>query len=160
MQEIVKSNFGGRVRLRVCGLLIEDNKILLVEHSGLNESKSFWIPPGGGLNFGEKLEKALEREFLEETGIKIKTKELLFCNQHINLPLHAVELFFSVEKIGGTFKKGIDPELSDENQIIRSVKYVTIEKLLIIPDENKHEILKDLINFESILKKTGLLGLD
>ena len=58
--------YGNRIRIRVCGILIQNEKILLVNHSGLTVSNTFWSPPGGGLKYGESVIQCLEREFLEE----------------------------------------------------------------------------------------------
>ena len=42
-----------------------------------------WEFPGGGVRFGEKLEDAVTREFLEEYGVRIKPVELLCVTDHI-----------------------------------------------------------------------------
>ena len=48
--------------------LVRDNKVLLVLH---NEFKK-WTPPGGHVDESETIVAAAEREFLEETGLKVK----------------------------------------------------------------------------------------
>ncbi|CAF1591307.1 unnamed protein product [Rotaria sp. Silwood1] len=45
-----------------------DNRFLVVQESG---SKGFWLP-GGRVEIGEQLDKAAERETLEEAGVKIR----------------------------------------------------------------------------------------
>lgn len=42
-----------------------------------------WEFPGGSVEFGEKLADALEREMLEEYGIRIEVRELLDVVDHI-----------------------------------------------------------------------------
>ncbi|MEJ2005913.1 MAG: NUDIX domain-containing protein [Cyclobacteriaceae bacterium] len=69
MNERIISEFGNRIRIRVCGILIRDGSLLLAEHRGIGENGSILIPPGGGVEFGESLKDALRREFREETGI-------------------------------------------------------------------------------------------
>ena len=49
------------------------NEILLQKRSDFNA----WGLPGGALEFGESAPKACVREFLEETGLKVRTKSLL-----------------------------------------------------------------------------------
>ena len=61
--------YGNRVRVRTCGIYWKDNMILMVNHLGLGPA-NFWAPPGGGVEYGESLTRALEREFEEETGLK------------------------------------------------------------------------------------------
>jgi 8-oxo-dGTP diphosphatase len=71
----------------------------------------------------------LKREFLEETGLTIHPKELLFVNEYFEHPLHAVELFFLVERISGELIKGTDPEMDSENQIIHEVRFVSFSEI-------------------------------
>ncbi|WP_028596217.1 NUDIX hydrolase [Paenibacillus assamensis] len=55
-------------QLGVYGILVKDNKILLIRKSrGPHTGK--WDLPGGRMEFGEQPYEALKREFLEETGI-------------------------------------------------------------------------------------------
>ena len=94
MQEIaqeVVDIFGNKLRVRVCGIFIQDDKILLVNHKGLTQTGNFWAPPGGGIHFGEPARESLAREFLEETGLKIKVGKFLFINEYISKPLHTIE---------------------------------------------------------------------
>ena len=51
MKEAVDTMYGNRVRVRVCGILIQEDKILLINHKGVGEKGSLWAPPGGGLEF-------------------------------------------------------------------------------------------------------------
>lgn len=50
------------------GVLIHEAKVLLVKHKKLG----IWLNPGGHLEAGELPHHAAEREFWEETGIKVK----------------------------------------------------------------------------------------
>lgn len=50
------------------GYLVNDSKILLVKHKKLGA----WLSPGGHVEEGELPYQAAEREFWEETGIKVK----------------------------------------------------------------------------------------
>ena len=49
--------------------------ILLVERAG-NPLKGFWSLPGGLVETGERLEDAIRREVLEETGLRVRPVEL------------------------------------------------------------------------------------
>jgi 8-oxo-dGTP diphosphatase len=57
--------------LGVGALIFEASKILLVER-GKQPLKGYWSLPGGILETGEKLEDALRREVLEETGLEVE----------------------------------------------------------------------------------------
>lgn len=50
------------------GMLIHDGKALLVKHKKLG----IWLNPGGHIDDGELPHEAAEREFFEETGVKVK----------------------------------------------------------------------------------------
>jgi ADP-ribose pyrophosphatase YjhB (NUDIX family) len=53
-----------KIRIRVAGLVVEENKILLIAHKKGNEI--YWLLPGGGVEYQESLDEALKREFFEE----------------------------------------------------------------------------------------------
>jgi 8-oxo-dGTP diphosphatase len=57
--------------LGVGALIFEDGKVLLVER-GKEPLKGFWSIPGGIVETGEKLEEAIRREVLEETGLEVE----------------------------------------------------------------------------------------
>jgi 8-oxo-dGTP diphosphatase len=121
----INQTFGNKLRLRVSGILIEDNQILLIRHKMADTRPYLWSPPGGGLHFGESVSETLYREFLEETGLIIEIGDFLFVHEFLAMPLHAIELFFEVKRVGGELKKGYDPEISAENQIIDEVKFMS-----------------------------------
>lgn len=151
----VDKKFGERVRVRVNGLLIKDNEILLIQHRGLGTKGKLWSPPGGGVDFGEKIEEALRREFKEETGIEVKQARFKFIHEFISPPLHAIELFYEILEAKGDPLKGKDPELSEEEQLIERVKYVSFEDLHIMDNAIKHEILKGKISKELLISSEG-----
>jgi len=155
MNDTIASEFGNRIRLRVCGILFKEDAILLAEHSGIGEKGRLLIPPGGGVEFGESVQDALKREFLEETGIRIRVDELLTIHEYIEPPLHAVEFFFLVTAESRQQPHtGYDPELK-ENQIIQNVNFVTFEKLRIMDSRNKHQILREIRDKKGLLNLKG-----
>ncbi len=145
----IASVFGNKVRVRVCGILIENDKILLVNHQGLTSSNQFWSPPGGGIEFGESAVQCLVREFTEETDLIIEVVKFLFVNEFISTTLHAIELFFEVKAIGGTLKKGTDPELT--SQIIKQVQFMPMEEVLELVTGEVHSIFGRCKNLQDIL---------
>ena len=124
--------YGNRVRVRVGGLLFDDeaapSSVLLVEHNGIHDDGPFWIAPGGGVDFGEALPEALRREAEEETGLRVRVGPLRYVLDFIRPPLHAVSFYFHCTIDGGTLRPGADPELGDQ-QLIRGVEYVSFERL-------------------------------
>ncbi|HMD47585.1 MAG TPA: NUDIX hydrolase, partial [Bryobacteraceae bacterium] len=63
--------YPSRPFLGVGALIFEASKILLVER-GKEPLKGYWSLPGGILETGERLEDALRREVLEETGLEVE----------------------------------------------------------------------------------------
>lgn len=151
----VSTTFGSKIRVRVCGICIQHEAILLINHTGLNESNEFWAPPGGGVELYENAEKALEREFKEETNLDITVGKFLFVNEVINDPLHAIELFFEVSLDNEDLKPGTDPEFSAKDQIIKSVQFVTFEELVVMKPENYHNVLHNVNKGNYLLKMQG-----
>ncbi|MCS7076360.1 MAG: NUDIX hydrolase [Bacteroidia bacterium] len=141
--------YGNQLRVRVCGIHIQDKKILLVKHHALQGEGFFWAPPGGGLQFGETLTQAIQREFLEETGLHVKVEHLIAVTEYLSLPLHAIELFFQVHVLNGTLIQGKDPEISAHNQLISDVKMLSLQEIqalkqTIQPKHTFHKVLDDV----------------
>ena len=153
----ITESYGNRIRIRVCGIAIENNSILLVNHSGISESGSWWAPPGGGVQLGESLTEALIREFKEETGLVIDVTEQLFVSEYIKDSLHAIEIFFQVKVMSGKLIRGVDPELSSDKQRIVDVKYVTFDELVLIEENAKHHCLQGSVSRSDVLTKKGYL---
>ena len=62
----------------------EEGKIFLAKRGrDAGNERHKWEFPGGGVNFGETLEHALEREILEEYGFEIEVERLLDVVNHI-----------------------------------------------------------------------------
>lgn len=152
----VENTYGNRVRVRVCGICLISDKILLVNHS-MYPGQDFWSLPGGGVDFGETASEALEREIKEETGYEAKVDSFLFLKEFVNPPLHAVELFFQFSISGGDLIKGIDPEFTPEEQIISQVKWMTFTELAAIQEVAKHSVFSGITSWDDLLMKRGLL---
>lgn len=59
-------------RIAAGGIIIKDGKVLLVRYR--DEKNTYLVIPGGGIEDGESLASAAEREIAEETGIKCIAK--------------------------------------------------------------------------------------
>jgi 8-oxo-dGTP diphosphatase len=154
-QQKITAAFGNRLRVRVCGICIEENKLLMIRHRSLGNGY-LWAPPGGGLEYGETLENALKREFVEETGLEIRVKQFLFVHEYLQKPLHGIELFFEVIPIGGKLARGNDPEMKTEDQIIDKLKYLTFEDIRAEPSGCVHHALSYANNIAALLEMRGM----
>lgn len=153
-EEIVEV-FGNKLRLRVCGICIKEDKILMIKHHSVGKEGYLWAPPGGGMHLGESAEETLIREFKEETGLEIAIERFLFVNEFLDLPLHAIELFFEVRITGGALVVGQDPEMSDQKQIIAAVDFLGIEALKKENPLKVHGVLRKIQKISDILQKKG-----
>lgn len=137
MNEQIANVYGHKVRVRACGLCWQEGRLLMVNHTAVTTG-NFWAPPGGGVEFGQSIEDCLKKEFLDETGLVIRPGEFLFGCEYIAQPLHAIELFYTVQTEGGALIKGSDPEL----QIITDVRFMTIDEISNISPKELHGIFR------------------
>lgn len=155
IKNVVDQVFGETLRVRVSGILIEGKEILMIKHRGLSIDGIFWAPPGGGMHFGETARNCLKREFREEAGIVVSVGEFLCVTEFLEAPLHAIELFFLVTRLGGEVKQGSDPELKSYNQIIEKVTFLSFNRLEKIPHEQLHTILHGVSSSFDIVQRHG-----
>lgn len=62
----------------VIGVIKKGEKYLLTKRQSPKNEWNKWQFPGGGLEFGEKLEEAIKREINEELGVKVKVEKIIF----------------------------------------------------------------------------------
>jgi 8-oxo-dGTP diphosphatase len=92
--------FRPKFRAAVAALIFdEQGRILLFKHT---YRKFEWGIPAGGLEYGEQPEKAIVREFLEETDMQIKVEKLLLADS--SKEDHNISLIYLCKIMSGTFK--------------------------------------------------------
>lgn len=91
--------YGRRVQMRVTGVLIEDDQILLLNQD--TDTGRGWSLPGGKVEEREAIGQALVREMREETGLQVEVGRLLYVCDHITDAVHVVHLTFEVRRVGG-----------------------------------------------------------
>lgn len=89
----------GRPRIRVAVALVEDGKLLLVEHC--KDDHRYWLLPGGGLEWGEGLKQAAQRELLEETGVEAEIGHLVLASETVSpdSSRHLLHMVFSARRV-------------------------------------------------------------
>ncbi len=102
---------GSDVRVRVAGILREEDRLLLISHK--KDGNVYWLLPGGGVNFGETVEEALKREFREELNILIKTGEVAYISDSIDpsCSRHIINICFFCSYVSGEYCLGQDKRL-------------------------------------------------
>lgn len=89
------------IRPIALGVAIKNNKLLVSEGYDKVKDQTFYRCIGGGIEFLEKSEVALKREFMEELGVEIKVHDFLGISENIftyeGKNGHELVLFYSVE---------------------------------------------------------------
>jgi 8-oxo-dGTP diphosphatase len=160
MEKKIIKKFGNRLRVRVCGILVENDRILLVKHKSLGAQGILWAPPGGGMHFGMSASENLIREFEEETGLQVIIKQYLFTHEFLRPPLHAIELFFEVVKTGGILRTGSDPEMKQDEQIIEAVAFLQFNEINQMERMQIHQAFWDCQSYEEIIQKKGYIKIE
>ncbi len=133
MEKEIAGMYGNRLRVRVCGLLYAGEDLLLVNHR-MRDQGNWWAPPGGGLEFGESLEHALQREYLEELSLHITVGPFAFGCEFMANALHAIELFFWISANDGSPALGHDPELN----ILQDARYMNSTTIARLDANERH----------------------
>jgi len=96
-------------KLTADGAVLKNGQILLIKRK--NEPfKGKWALPGGYVEYGEKVEDAVIREVLEETGLKTKIINLfdIYSDPNRDPRGHTVTVVYLLDKIDGELKSGDD----------------------------------------------------
>jgi mutator protein MutT len=124
------------IRIRVGAIILnKKNELLLVNHC--KRGKSYWLFPGGGVEYGETIEEALKRELIEELSIKLnKIENLVFCHETIypDKKRHIFNIYFKV-LIKNNLKFLIKPD-----KVLKNARFFGVadfKRLLFYPDIKK-----------------------
>ena len=111
-------------QIRVTGILIENNKILLVKQK-ITQNR-IWSLPGGRVEAGEQLETAIIRELSEETGLNTRVERLLYvCDKTDCIP-PILHITFLLRRVSGEIT--LPTNAFDDNPI-SDVKFVEFSNL-------------------------------
>ena len=86
-------------RIAVRAVIVQDGKLLCAQLKPYHESVSqndYWSTPGGGIDEGEALVPALQREIMEELGVQAVVGNLLYVQQFEYWGHEHLEFFFHV----------------------------------------------------------------
>lgn len=123
-------------RIRVAAVIVRGDELLLVRH--IKNAESYWLLPGGGIEYGEPLVDALKRELREEACVEIDVGDLVIVNDTIppDNTRHTINLCFTARITRGEIACGVDPRVVE-------VRYVRVDELggvKFYPDI-RHELL-------------------
>jgi ADP-ribose pyrophosphatase YjhB (NUDIX family) len=102
----------------VGALILDSGRVLLVER-GKAPLIGYWSLPGGLVETGERLEDALTREVLEETGLQVTPDSIATVFERImpdkagTCEYHYVLIDFYCTVVGGDLRPGDDSKRAD-----------------------------------------------
>lgn len=90
-----------QIELIARGILVEQEHVLLCR----DLKHGYYSLPGGHIDVGESAHDAVRREFLEETGLVVTTRNCVLVHEHRftqrGTPRHELNVVFLVERGGG-----------------------------------------------------------
>ena len=116
------------------GIVIKNNKILLIKKvTGPYDGKLDL--PGGTIEFQERPEDTLKREFLEETGINIKEYSLFdsdsvcisWIHNNQEIRTHHIGIFYLIKEYTNEIKNDI--KIDSKNDDSLGAEFYEIDKL-------------------------------
>lgn len=116
------------------GLIIKDNKILLIKKNGGPYDGKLDLP-GGTIEFNETIEEALIRELQEEVGIDVidyklfdvVTTNITWNHKNELLETKHIAILYTIENLKNNIKETI--EITDVNDDSMGAEYYDIVKL-------------------------------
>lgn len=132
-----------KFRVSVYGVLVEGNGLLLKRDPRVTQ----FSLPGGGVKIGEKLQKALIREFKEETGLDIRVSELYDVRDNMftlnGEDAHAILIYFKVSKAGGYLKGNGDDSV---DVTFRNITELGKKDIMPVDWQTIQKLKKEIIN--------------
>lgn len=111
-----------RIRVRAAGIIFQQNRLLILEHT--KGEDSYWVLPGGGVEFGESSSDALVREIHEELGLSVRVNDLLFCDDVLFPDRHILDLYFSCSLFNN------DPVILEKRTAVTDYRFAERSELI------------------------------
>lgn len=113
------------IRLAVRGLLLHDNRLLLV--NAYKSRGDLWCAPGGGAEPHQSLPDNLAREIHEESGLTVTVGAPCLLNEFHDpaKDYHQVDVFFRCTLVAGQ----LDDAWEDPERVVSLRRWVTREEM-------------------------------
>ena len=120
----------------VGAVVFKDERVLLVRRAN-PPSKGVWAIPGGGIQAGETLQSAAEREIREETGVVIRARDPIFVFDAIERDDHgAVKYHYVIIDLSADYVSG-EPIAGDDAVDARWISRDELTRLPVSPVTRK-----------------------
>ena len=139
-----KKEYPDQPCVAVGAIVFKDNKVLLVRR-GKPPALDLWAIPGGSVEICETLQRAAEREILEETGITIQALEPVFTFDYIERDkLGRARFHYVIIDLTADYVRG-DPRAGDDAAEARWVSSQEIAALKV--SSKTRQLLKERFDF-------------
>jgi ADP-ribose pyrophosphatase YjhB (NUDIX family) len=118
-------------RISVRGIVLHEGKLLCVRLQ--KAAIDYWCLPGGGLEAGESLHDGLNREMIEETGIKPVVANLLYIQQFAADDHEYLDFFFHITNSLDYLAIDLSKTTHGEQEIAE-IDFVEPTKTYILPE--------------------------
>lgn len=139
--------------IRYQGVVIRDDRILLLKHQE-HAGRYYWVIPGGGREAGETEEVCVQREMLEETHLVVTIERLLLDEA---APLGGYKRFktYLCREVDGDAQPGYEPEIeSAQRYAIAEIGWFDLRH----PASWDTQIKTDPITYPTLQKIQSILG--
>ncbi|SLN28476.1 hypothetical protein ROA7450_01174 [Roseovarius albus] len=138
------------VRLAVRALILQSNRLLLV-NAYADQTSDLWCAPGGGVEAGASLPENLKREVLEETGLQIDVGAPCLVNEFHDPKrgFHQVDVYFRCRVISGV----LDNDWQDPENIVNRRRFFSsseLESIRFKPDSLPQVAFSDSILYDPL----------
>ncbi len=99
-------------------MIIDNEEMLVVMHPGAD----YFAFPGGKVDFGEDVITCMERELVEELGIKPQIGRLLYVNTFVSGEMHTTEFLFEI--LNGADYRNWEKENRTHSYEIANIKWI------------------------------------
>lgn len=119
-------------------LIEKDGKFLVLHRSRTDGyMPGFWDIPGGTIEFGEDIIKALAREIKEETGLKVKIGKIISAYGYMSGEVrHQFQLTYECKYISGQIDLEVDSR--DEFRWVTTHEMKNLKKIAFLEDLYKN----------------------
>jgi 8-oxo-dGTP pyrophosphatase MutT (NUDIX family) len=137
-------------RIRTGVIILQGDKILLVENGHPLTDDIWWTPPGGGREAQDSdIFACARREVMEECGLEVELERIIYLREYYDAPLDTLmmEVYFLASHFQGTPRAEIESEGELPYPPITRVGWYTqneIQPLIVFPEILKDEFWEDL----------------
>lgn len=114
------------VRIRVGGILKNEDKYLIVRQQPSHQ-KQFYCFPGGEVERDESLEQALQRELREEINILVASSKLVGLGELMLPSSHSVDFFYAIHSF--TFGNPADYKKVQHKGCVKEILWLPLNDI-------------------------------